>query len=288
MRRLVIFLALGLIILSTVTLYQYFRFNDGKLHIVVCDVGQGDGIFIRTPKGADILIDGGPDDKILSCLSSHMPFWDRTLEVVILTHPDADHSTGLVDVIERYNMMNFLTEKVPGKTKIFQKLKDLLAEKEETAKYLYQGDVIREGDFLSFSMLWPTNVAVEISEQNISKKDIKFNELSVIILLKYENLKVLFTGDAGVGVMEQIASEAGDIDVLKVPHHGSKTGMSEAFLAITKPELALISVGTGNKYGHPTRFSLDQLKNAGVKTLRTDIDGEVEIVSDGKSYWVKN
>lgn len=288
MRRLIIFLALGLVMLFTVALYQYFRFNDGKLHIVVCDVGQGDGIFIRTPKGTDILIDGGPDDKILSCLSSHMPFWDRTLEVVILTHPDADHSTGLIDIIERYNIIEFFTEKVPGKTKIFQKLTDLLAEKEKTAKYSYQGDVIREGDFLSFSVLWPTNGTVEISEQNISKKNIKLNELSVIILLKYENLEVLFTGDAGMGVMEQIASEAGDIDVLKVPHHGSKTGMSETFLDITKPELALISVGTGNKYGHPTQFSLDLLKNVGVKTLRTDIDGEVEIVSDGKSYWVNN
>lgn len=287
MKRFVSFLALGLMLLFIVTTYQYFKFNDGKLHIVVCDVGQGDGIFIRTPKGSDILIDGGPDDKVLSCLSSNMPFWDRTLEAVILTHPDADHSTGLIDVIERYHVIQLLTQKVPGKTKIYQKLKTTLAKNLVTAKYSYQGDVIHEGESLSFSVLWPTNEAVQILEQNISKKNIRLNEVSIITLLKYENFEILFTGDAGAEVVEQIALLAGDVDLLKVPHHGSKTGMSETFLSIIKPEMAIISVGRRNKYGHPAQFSLDLLRNAGVKTLRTDLNGEIEIISDGEKYWVE-
>ena len=290
MKKLLLFFVLALIMLFSVTTFQYFRFNDGKLHIIICDVGQGDSIFIRTPKGSDILIDGGPNDRVLSCLSSHMPFWDRTLEAVILTHPDADHSTGLIDVIERYHTIQFLTQKLPGNTKVFQKLESLLAKNLTTAKYLYEEDVIKEGDALSLHVLWPSKEVIEISEQNISKYNLKLNELSVIVLLKYENLEALFTGDAGASVMDQISTLAGDVDLLKVPHHGSKTGMSEAFLGTVKPELAIISVGSNNRYGHPSQFSLDLLKKAGVKTLRTDLDREIEIISDGErwSYRTKN
>jgi len=290
MKKLLLFFVLALIMLFSATTFQYFRFNDGKLHIIICDVGQGDSIFIRTPKGSDILIDGGPNDRVLSCLSSHMPFWDRTLEAVILTHPDADHSTGLIDVIERYHVIQYLTQEVPGKTKIYQKLMTALADNLTTAKYSYQGDIIHEGDSLSLQILWPSKEEIQISEQNISKYNIKLNELSVIVLLKYENLEALFTGDAGASVMDQISTLAGDVDLLKVPHHGSKTGMSEAFLAEVKPELAIISVGSNNRYGHPSQFSLDLLKKAGVKTLRTDLDGEIEIISDGErwSYRTKN
>lgn len=287
MRKALIYLFVGFILLVAILGFQFFKFHDGKLHIVACDVGQGDAFFIRTPKGSDILIDGGPNDKVLSCLSSHMPFWDRTLELVILTHPDTDHSAGLIDVIERYRVIHLFTQKVPGKTKVFQKLERVLAENSTTAKHLYQDDFIREGDFVSLRVLWPSKEMIKITEQNISNHNLKLNELSVVLELRYENFKALFTGDAGSEVMDQIAGDAGDIDLLKVPHHGSKTGMSESFLMTVKPELAIISAGNGNKYGHPTQFILDLLSNIGAKILRTDLEGEIEVVSDGEKYWIK-
>ena len=90
--------------LGCILVYQNITYNDKKLHVVICDVGQGDAIFIRTPSGSDILIDGGPDDSVLACLGKHMPFWDRTLEIMILTHPHADHLTGLIDVSKSYSV----------------------------------------------------------------------------------------------------------------------------------------------------------------------------------------
>ncbi len=287
MKKFLFYFTLALFLLLLVFGYQYFKFNDGRLHIVICDVGQGDGIFIRTPLGEDIVIDGGPDDKILSCLSSHMPLWDRTIELVILTHPDADHSTGIVDVIKRYQVASFETEKAPGKTQIYNKLLTTLAEKRLSARYLYQGDKFSEKDGMEFLTLWPTPQDVDDILQKISNKNISLNILSVTQLLKYKNFKALFTGDEPSEVGDRIAPLAGKIDLLKVPHHGSRTGMDYNYLAQIHPSLAVISVGARNKYGHPTEFSLDLLKAAGAKILRTDQNGEVEIISDGETWSYK-
>lgn len=116
--------------------YQNARLNDGKLHVIVCDVGQGDGILIRTPSGDDILVDGGPDDSILNCLSDHLPFWDRTIELMVLTHPHTDHAAGLVYVLKRYTVLHFVTEKVLGATATYKRLEDELALKKLSAQYL--------------------------------------------------------------------------------------------------------------------------------------------------------
>ena len=285
MKKAIIVFTTALIFLIFLIFFVFLSFNDGKLHLVICDVGQGDAIFIRTPSRADILIDGGPDKKVLECLSKHMPFWDRSLDLVIMTHPDSDHSTGLVDVIKRYEVRSFYTEAIPGQTDIYKLLKATLAEKKLSAKYLHEGNKLNENSGFSMKTIWPSTKAIELTDQN--KTNLRLNELSVIEVISYGNFKILLTGDAGFDVMDHIADEAGDIDVLKVPHHGSKTGMSDKFLSLTKPELALISVGEKNKYGHPAKISLDLLKEHHVKILRTDLDGEIEIVSDGSTWSVK-
>ena len=262
--------------------YQFLKFNDGKLHVVVCDVGQGDAIFIRTPKGSDILVDGGPDDSVLYCLSKHMPFWDRDLELVILTHPHADHLAGLIDVVKRYRILSFNTEKVGNTTAVYKELVRVLAEHSIKERYLWQGDRFLFKDGVELKTLWPTQDWLSQNLVNDSNFDV--NGLSVIEFLSYENFKTLLTGDAGALVIEQIDSLAGKIDVLKVPHHGSKTGLNPEILSILNPKLAIISVGKNNRYGHPNQFTLDLLKSSNIKTLRTDQSGEVEIISDGKSW----
>ncbi len=275
----------GLTFLTILVFFAYFSFHDGKLHLIICNVGQGDAIFIRTASQADILIDGGPDKKVLECLSRHMPFWDRSLDVVILTHPDADHVTGLIDVIERYKITYLFTQPNPGKTQIYELFTNVLAEKKLSAKYVSSGDRFSQGEETSFKIFWPASDKPDQTNQNSSKSSL--NRFSVIILVKHGKFSALLTGDAGSEIQDKLASAVGDTDVLKVPHHGSKTGMSDYFLSITKPELALISVGEKNKYGHPAGFILDLLKNHGVKTLRTDQTGDIEIVSDGKTWSVK-
>ena len=264
--------------------FVFLSFNDDRLHLVICDVGQGDAIFIRTPNQADILIDGGPDKAVLGCLSRHMPFWDRSLDLVIMSHPDADHSTGLVDVIQRYKVSNFYTEAVPGRTDIYKLLISILAEKKLSAKYLSSGNELTESSGLKMRTLWPSTQAIESTDQN--RANLRLNELSVVELLSYGDFKAILTADAGSKVMDQIAEAARSINILKVPHHGSKTGMSDFFLSTVSPELAVISVGANNRYAHPAKISLELLQKHKIKTLRTDIDGEIEIISDGKSYFV--
>lgn len=258
------------------------NFNDGKLHLIFCDVGQGDAIFIRTSGGSDILIDGGPDRSILSCLDDHMPFWDKTIEAVILTHPDKDHLGGVVDVIKRYRVSALFTQPNPGKTDIYKLFEKGLADKKLSAKFVEAGDILRMPDGTELDILSPESRAPD-PQANKST----LNTYSVIAKLKYGKFSALFTGDAGVEVEDRIAERAGDIDVLKVPHHGSKTGMSDYFLSMVKPEIAVISVGAKNSYGHPTQFSLDLLNNHGARIIRTDLDGEVEILSDGLSWSLK-
>lgn len=284
MKKITIFVFTSLILVFVLFLFEYSKFNDGRLHVVVCDIGQGDGIFIRTPSGSDIIIDGGPDQSILGCLSSHMPFWDKTIEAMIMTHPDADHSTGLIHVLKRYKVLAFYTEEIKGRTKTFKLLDQVLAERSLSAKFLYAGDSINEKSGLRLAVLWPTHEAIAKMKQ--SRSDPSLNDVSEVDLLTYGNFKALFTGDADYKVEDQIENEAGKLTLLKVPHHGSATGLDDGFLSITQPSLAVISVGANNRYGHPTTKILNMLENHGIKYLRTDKIGDIEIIADGKKWWL--
>jgi competence protein ComEC len=286
MKKYFLTVSILLFLLGGILLYQDITFNDKKLHIVICDVGQGDAILIRTPSGSDILIDGGPDSSVLSCLSRHLPFWDRTIEIMILTHPHADHLTGLIDVLKRYRVLSFGTEKIGSATDAYGELIKQLEQNLTKLRFLYQGDrfVIKDGVVLS--VLWPTH---EWINQNVlNKTNSDENGLSVIDLLSYKNFKALFTGDAQASDVARIDLIAGEISLLKVPHHGSKTGLTAEILDILNPKIAAISVGKNNKYGHPTPLILDLLKNLNIKTLRTDQIGDIEIISDGNNISIKN
>lgn len=285
MKKIFLILAIIPVFLGSILIYQNITYNHKKLHVVFCDVGQGDAIFIRTPNGSDILVDGGPDDAVLSCLGKHMPFWDRTIETIILTHPHADHLTGLIGVIKRYTVLSFNTEKLGHSTGVYNELIKQIEKNHIKQRFLYQDDkfVIKDGVILK--TLWPTRQW--LGEQTPEDKNLDLNGLSVILLLSYKNFKVLLTGDAGSIVEDKIAQFAENVNVLKVPHHGSRTGMSSEFLDIVNPKLAVISVGKKNKYGHPAPFTLQLLEEKEIRTLRTDQNGEIEITSDGNVWKVQ-
>jgi len=283
MKRYLSLVLLSLFFLGGIFFYQSAKINDGKLHLIVCDVGQGDAIYLKTPSGKDILVDGGPNDSVLNCLNNNMPFWDRTLDLVVLTHPDADHISGLVSVLERYTVLHFVTSETSKSTGIYKKFLQQLQKNNLALKYVYSKDKIDFTDGVVSEVIWPT---VEVINSSKPINESKVNEFSVIQVITFGNFKALLTGDAGAIVEDQIAKDAGDIDILKVPHHGSKTAMTDYFLSATKPELAVISVGAKNSYGHPTQITLGLLENHNAKILRTDKNGEVEITTDGKNYWV--
>lgn len=287
MNKKVLTLFLSIFILVGIFIFDVTRINDGKLHLVFCNVGQGDAIFIRTPSGNDILIDGGPDDSVLTCLSNHMPFWDKDIEVMVLTHPHADHLTGLISVLKRYEVIHYFTENVKNDTAIYKRLQSILADKKITAKFTFSGDRIDFSDKTKLLTVWPdenwfnNQRPEDITNDNIS---LDVNGFSVVQKLSYGNFNALLTADAGVLIEDKIAKLVGKVDVLKVPHHGSKSGMSDYFLTGIKPSLAVISVATKNRYGHPSKTALDLLQKYNIKTLQTDKNGEIEVVSDGKTF----
>lgn len=276
------------------------RFYDGKLHLIFCDVGQGDAILIRK-NTLEILIDGGPDSKVLTCLSENMPFWDREIEIVVLTHPEADHLNGLVPAIERYQVSNFIASPAGNASAAFSRLKSLIEEKQIPIKNLYSGGKISFGDLELFS-LWPEKswLLAHLSEEELSKNiyggavlgaqtSTNLNDFSLVFHLKYGLFDALLTGDADQRVQDEILETAHiePVEIFKVPHHGSKTGMIDGFLEKASPEVAVVSVGK-NPWGHPTKEVIEKLSNLGIRVLRTDQEKEIEIVTDGESWEVTN
>lgn len=241
---------------------------DDRLKVIACDVGQGDAILIQ--KNFDqILIDGGPNNKVLDCLGKYMPFWDRKIELLILSHPDSDHGAGVVDVLNFYKVENMLTNKLDDpifSTQLVSVLQTKVGS--EKAQVLYPSGTpsIRLG-LIHLDILHPgVNLATD-----------KTNDLSIVALLKYNGFEALFTGDIEDETSDELAKQLNgvDIDYLKVPHHGSKNGLSEKLLEATKPETAVISVGKDNRYGHPHAEVLAILNKYNLLIRRSDTEGDV-------------
>lgn len=287
MNKLVFSITFAFLLLSGIFIYQYGTFNDGKLHIVFCDVGQGDAIFVRSPEGKTILIDGGPNDAVLSCLAAHTPFWERTIDLMLLSHPHADHLLGLIFVLDRYTVLSFGTEKLMNTTAEFTALQEALSGNNVKRQFLYAGDRFRLPDGVEIVVLGPDEMFLNATSPNGKITDRK-EFASLNLLITYGTFKVLLTGDSQTEQVRKSLTQLADtsISVLQVPHHGSRFGLDDGIVKQASPQLAVISVGK-NSYGHPTRQVLQLLKQYDIQMYRTDIVGDIEIISDGKDFFVK-
>lgn len=248
--------------------------QEKLLQIAFLDVGQGDAIYIEAPNGSQVLIDGGKNPAVLRELSKVMPFWDRSIDLVVASHPHADHIAGLVDVLERY--------------KIDYVMDVGLANYETPTLVAYEEAVGRSGaekitPIRGTTITLDENVILTVlSEEVVSASDP--NEASIILRLDYGDSSFIFTGDATAENERELLRYHHMLpaDVLKVGHHGSNTSTSKEFVSAITPDIAVISVGKNNSYGHPTEKTLNTLEAQKVKILRTDKDGTVRFVSDGK------
>lgn len=282
-----------------ILLFAYiFSLPDGKLHLVFCDVGQGDAAYIRTPDNFDMLIDGGPNSKVLDCLGNNMPFYDHSLDVVVLSHPQKDHLQGLIDVVERYSVKYFVIGVIGNESEGYKKLVRLIQQKKIPYKNLYQGDKFSLGK-VKFEVIWPekewaaskTSPAPQLAGATNSQAVLglatsaDLNDFSYMLHLSYGEFDALFTGDGDSRIQPEVLATVvlPDVEVLKFPHHGSKTGILPEFLAKIKPEAAVISVGK-NPWGHPTKEALQILSDNNIQTWRTDLLGEIEIETDGTTW----
>lgn len=259
--------------------YAVSRENrEGILTVSFLDVGQGDAIFIDAPNGDQILIDGGPDKKVLRSLGGAIPFYDRSIDLLALTHPHADHLAGLLEVLPRYSVLGFLSSGTKAKTPEYFSLTNYLGTKrpsgmqEVVAK---RGTKINLGDGAYIDVLLPiTDVASSSPHDGMA-----------VYRLVYGKTSFLFAGDMEKGMENYLVAADGaklKSDVLKVGHHGSKNSTSEAFLGYVSPKYAVISVGVDNTYGHPAEETIIELEKFGAEVLRTDKLGTVTIKSDGE------
>jgi competence protein ComEC len=265
--------------LGIVLLIAYlFSSPDGKLHLYFLDVGQGDSALVVTPKAHNIMIDGGPDTKSVMEISKILPFYRRDFDLVFLTHPHADHLTGLLEVIKRYDIKYIVMSEVDYSSELYNEWLEVIASKNIPVKYAYAGDEI-DVDDVSVEVLWPKD---KESLAVYSKKNI--NDASLVLLLKHGRFATLFSGDASSEVESQI--KAPKADVFKFPHHGSLGSLNTGFLDAVNPKYVIVSVGK-NSYGHPASAVLGAFSARDIQTLRTDERGTIEITTDGLSFSVQ-
>lgn len=256
-----------------------YQLPDNKLHIVNCDVGQGDGAVIIY-KSFQILIDGGPaNGKVENCLGKFLPFWDKHLEIVVNSHPQLDHFGGLIKVFEDYKVDKFIFTDEGIITPELNLLKKVVGSNGATVINPVIGMSI-EYNLISYDIFWPS--------ENL--KPIDLNDISNQGKLKYKNFEAIFTGDIGITYSEEILQnlQLDSLDYIKIPHHGSKNSMAFDYLRKFMPKVAVISVGKNNSFGHPSPEVIKMLRDKGVKILRTDESGDIEIITDGDKIWVKN
>ena len=234
------------------------------------DVGQGDSIYIRTPQGNDILIDGGPGDAVLSKLGRVLPYGDREIELVIVTHPHADHVSGVVEVLKRFTVKQVLLSDLAYNSETYKTLLSMLAEKQIPVIRPKLGQRIFLDAFTVLDIYYPVSGVFKTPLKDV-------NEASTIARLTLGRSHVLFTGDASKA-QEALLTGLGvplAADILKVGHQGSKTSSGEEFLARVNPDYGVIMVGK-NSYGHPHSEVLSALARQETQVLRTDESGDVQ------------
>jgi len=258
----------GLIVLISLFLvFLFYQQKNKNLKVVFLDVGQGDSILIKN-NNTEILIDGGPDTNVINKVSQYLPFYDREIELIVLTHPHADHLVGLVEVLKRYKVDKILLTKVKNGDSGYSEFLNLIEEKKVPYDIAKEKIDYNLGENFDLDILYPF--------ESIEGKEYEdLNETSIVAKLSFDNVSFLFTGDANQEVEKKLLSSDLKSNVLKVGHHGSKYSSSLDFLKAVNPKYAIIQSGKENKFGHPHLITLRHLENLRVEILRNDEKGDI-------------
>lgn len=274
-------LLLFLIVVNGLIWYRvYGAEQKQELTVAFLNIGQGDAIYIEAPNGNQMMIDSGPDARVLEELGKVMPFYDRSLDYLMVSNPDKDHIAGFVDILKLMNVGGVIEPGTESTTAIHAELEKTIKEKGVPVFFARRGMHIKLDPETDFEVLFP--------DRDVS--NFKINDGSIYGKLTYGNTCFIFTGD-GTQLDERylvgLDGRKLDCDVLKVGHHGSRTATSEEFIAVTSPAAAVISDGLNNRYGHPHKETLDTLAKYKVQIYRTDLMGTIIMHSDGEHVSIK-
>ena len=255
--------------------------RSGHLEVHFLDIGQGDAIYMRTPGGHDILIDGGPSPVVLRRLSEVMPWYDKRIDVVLETHPDADHIGGLPSVLRRYGVGVFLEPGVDSNNAIDEEIVRVREKKNVASILARRGMRVNFGDGAHFDVLFPDSDPSHFPDTNTA---------SVVGEMKYGSTTIMLTGDSPKSIENYLVSLDGvrlRSDILKAGHHGSHTSSGEEYVKTVSPKFAIISAGKDNRYGHPHKEVTDLFGNLGISVFNTAVLGTISFVSDGREIRLK-
>lgn len=258
-----------------------YAFAPEVLAVAFLDIGQGDSILITSPSGNNMIIDGGPDKSVLSALGRHMPFWERSIDVMLATHPDADHTAGLSYVLDRFHIGAFIDQGKDSGTLTYHTLEQKVADNNVPRFLAKRGMDIDFGDGADFLILYPDKDVSQVPDTNLA---------SIVGKLSYGNTAFILTGDAPKSTEDHLVALDGsrlEANVLKVGHHGSKTSSDPVFVNTVHPQYAVISAGKNNMYGFPATQTIDTLQNEGAKILITFNLGDIVFTSDGNKVMEK-
>ncbi len=279
-KRIKLYLLLGLLVLNIFIWSVIFEQGSGKLTVAFLDVGQGDAVYIEAPNGNQVLIDSGRSKAVLRQLSKVMPFYDRSIDAVLATHPDEDHIGGFPDILKRYDVDFFLESGRKSDSAVYEELLQLTVVDNIKRVEARRGMVVVLDDDVYLNILFPDRDVPELES----------NTASVIAQLVYGETEFMLTGDSPKSIenyLVMLDSESLESNVLKVGHHGSKTSSAEAFVGFVQPKYSVISAGKDNKYGHPHEEVINTLEQFGSLVLSTGNKGLIVFESDGENIFVK-
>lgn len=261
----------GLVVIGILFWAAIVKAPDKQNHFYFFDVGQGDSEFIKTKDNFKILIDGGPDQKASEELSKVLPFYDKKIDLVILSHNHADHLNGLINILNHYQVNEFWFSGAIHTTKEYESLLQTLKDKKIKVATKKAGDNYQNND-LKIDFFYPI-------KDWVGKMPTDQHDATLVFKLTLGQTKILYTGDLNEKEEQEILDSKDDLsaDILKIPHHGSASGLSEDFLAAINSQVAVISAGKNNKYGHPAPSTLKKLENKNIKIYRTDQSGTIEL-----------
>jgi len=276
-----IYFLLFLLATNITIFYSVYYISGTNLEVAFLDVGQGDAIFIKSPDGHQMLVDGGPNNSVLRELGKVMPFYDRTIDVVLASHADQDHIGGLVEVLKRFKVDLLIRSNTTSTSAVYTELEALVKEKNIKEEIVMKPEILTLGPNTEFDILFP----------NQNTAGWETNDASIVGKLVYGNNSFLLTGDSPQAIEKYLVGKYGDFiksDVLKVGHHGSKNSNSELFVGTVSPAYSVISVGLNNRYGHPNPEAIKVLTDFGGQILETLNQGTIKFESDGQNLILAN